>query len=266
MELVGYVASLLMGIILGLMGGGGSIMTVPILVYLFQLSPTLATSYSLFIVGMTTFVGSLVYIRRGEINYSVGLLFAIPSIIGVSLSRALILPSLPETLISYHEFTLTKEVLIMIVFASLMILASYSMLKPKTNKEKLKFNSKFLSGLTALQGLIVGIIAGFVGAGGGFLIIPALVLLRGLSMRIAVGTSLMIITLQSLLGFAGDLSRGSSVDWVFLITIAGIAILGIILGAFFSHRVKEQKLKKAFGFFILIMGSAILLEQFRHLS
>ncbi len=266
MELAGYIASLLMGIILGLMGGGGSIMTVPILVYLFRLSPTLATSYSLFIVGLTTLIGSFIYVRRVEINYSVGLLFAIPSIIGVYISRGLILPSLPDTLISYEGFLLSKEVLIMIVFASLMILASYSMLKPKNKTERLKINPKFLSGLTVLQGLIVGLIAGFVGAGGGFLIIPALVLLSGLSMRVAVGTSLMIIALQSLLGFAGDLSRGASVDWIFLITIAGIAIFGIILGASFSHKVKEQKLKKAFGFFILIMGSAILLEQFRHLS
>ena len=116
------------------------------------------------------------------------------------------------------------------------------------------------------MGIIIGMIAGFVGAGGGFLIIPALVFMAGLSMRIAIGTSLMIITLQSLLGFAGDISRGLLIDWSLLMTVTSFAVVGILLGSAVAHRIEEQKLKPAFGWLILIMGIGVLVEQLRHFS
>lgn len=266
METLGYVASFLMGITLGLMGGGGSILTVPIMVYLFHVSPTIATGNSLFVVGLTALIGSIMYIRKGDIDFKIGFSFAVPSVIGVNISRGLIIPKIPGLIFSFAGFALTKEILIMVTFAILMMAASYSMIKKKSQRKTMKVHPLIRTALIALQGLIVGLIAGFVGAGGGFLIIPALVLLAGLAMRVAVGTSLMIIALQSLLGFAGDVSRGIKFEWSLLAIIATIAIVGIVVGSAFAHKIKEQKLKMAFGWFVLIMGATILIEQYRHLS
>lgn len=264
MEALGYVACFLMGITLGLMGGGGSILTVPIMVYLFGLSPTLATGSSLFVVGLTALVGSLMYIRKGDIDFKTGFYFAVPSVIGVNISRGLILPKIPNLIFSFDSFIFSKEILIMAVFAVLMVAASYSMIKKKTQPRQMDAHPRIRAALIALQGLVVGLIAGFVGAGGGFLIIPALVLLAGLSMRVAIGTSLMIIALQSLFGFAGDVSRGIKFEWSLLVSITAIAIVGIMVGSFFAHKVNEQKLKTVFGWFVLFMGTTILIEQFRH--
>ena len=266
METFGYIASFAMGITLGLMGGGGSILTVPIMVYLFSLSPSVATGYSLFIVGVTALIGSMIYIRKGDIDIKVGLAFAIPSIIGVTISRGLIIPKIPEIILHAPGVTLTKEILVMAVFAFLMITASYSMIKKKRDRKPMTARPFARMTIVACEGLIVGMVAGFVGAGGGFLIIPALVLLAGLSMRVAIGTSLMIIALQSLLGFAGDVWRGIAVNWPLLGVVAIIAVLGIIVGSLSAHLIKEQKLKTAFGWFVLIMGATILIEQLRHLS
>jgi len=266
MTALGLFASFLMGIILGLMGGGGSILTVPILVYLFSITPTTATGYSLFVVGITALVGSIMYIRKGDFDLKVGMAFAIPSVIGVNVSRGLIIPLIPTTIFSFGAFELKKEILVMVVFAALMITASYSMIKKRKPAKASQANQLSRMTLVAAQGLAVGLIAGFVGAGGGFLIIPALVLLAGLTMRIAIGTSLAIIALQSLVGFAGDIIRGTIVDWNLLILIAGIAMIGIVAGSRVAHKINEHKLKVSFGWFVLIIGTTILLEQLRHIS
>lgn len=266
MEPLGYLASFVMGITLGLVGGGGSILTVPIMVYLFGFPPTVATGNSLFVVGLTALIGSIMYGRKGAIDFKTGFSFAVPSVIGVNISRGMIIPKIPELIFSFQGFALTKDILIMAAFAALMIAASYSMIKKK-NQPTLKETPPLVRvALIAFEGLIIGLIAGFVGAGGGFLIIPALVLLAGLSMRIAIGTSLMIIALQSLLGFAGDVSRGLKFEWTILAMVATIAIVGIVVGSALAHKIHEQKLKIAFGWFVLFMGAAILIEQFRHLS
>lgn len=266
MEALGYIASFVMGITLGLLGGGGSILTVPIMVYLFGVSPTVATGNSLFVVGVTALIGSLMYIRRGEIDFKTGFSFALPSVIGVTFSRGFILPRIPDLIVSFDGFALTKEILIMATFAALMIAASYSMIKKKSPPARMKTTPLVRVALVAVQGLAVGLIAGFVGAGGGFLIIPALVLFAGLSMRVAIGTSLLIIALQSLLGFTGDVVRGAKFDWSLLLIVATTAIVGIVVGSAMVHKIKEQKLKTSFGWFVLFMGAAILIEQFRHLS
>lgn len=266
MELIGYIASLGMGVILGLMGGGGAILTVPIMVYLFDISPSLATGYSLFVVGLTALIGSIMYIRRGEVDFKIGAAFAIPSVIGVHISRAIITPQIPPIVGHFWGVTLTKEILIMATFAVLMIAASSSMIKKRKEKKPTAIHASLRFAFIAVEGLIVGMLAGFVGAGGGFLIIPALVLLAGLPMRTAIGTSLLIIAVQSLTGFSGDLSRGVTVDWSLLGPVAIIAIAGIILGSRIAHKIKEQKLKIAFGWFVLVMGAAILLKQVHHLS
>lgn len=266
MEYVGFIASLAMGIILGLMGGGGSILTVPILVYLFALPPSIATTYSLFIVGTTALMGSIIYLRKGEVNFQTGFTFALPSIFGVNFSRGVIIPQIPEIVAQVGAITLRKEILIMLAFAILMVSASYSMIRKRSDQKAVESHSNGRFFLIILQGLLVGMIAGFVGAGGGFLIVPVLIFMARLPMRIAVGTSLLIITFQSLLGFLGDLVRGLVVNWTLLGAIATFAVVGIVAGSAIASKIKEQKLKSAFGWFVLIVGITILLEQFRHLS
>lgn len=263
MEIYGYIAAIFMGLSLGLIGGGGSILTVPILVYLFAINPILATAYSLFIVGLTALVGGGFYLKKGEVDLKIGLIFAVPSFIGVYLTRAYIMPQLPDPVFSLGTHAISKPLLIMVVFAILMVIASISMVKTKKEsiipaKEFSPLN-KFL--LISLEGLVVGGITGFVGAGGGFLIIPALVLLVGMPMKIAVGTSLFIIAAKSLLGFIGDVQHQAFIDWQLLFTVAGIAIVGLFIGMSLSKKVSEKALKKGFGYFVLIMGAFILYDQ-----
>lgn len=265
MEFIGYLAAMLMGITLGLIGGGGSILTVPILVYLFNFSPSAATGQSLFVVGVTALVGSLTYIKKGEVSFSTGLAFAAPGFLGIYATRNHIVPNLPEIIFQEGSITISKELLIMAAFAGLMVLASYSMIKksatlspPPTAGAK-----RFLN--IGIRGFFVGAITGFVGAGGGFLIIPALVIMAGLTMKVAVGTSLTIIAVNSLLGFATSLQHQGQIAWNLLLVFSGLAILGILVGSHFSKDIPDAKLKPLFGWFVLIMGSIILVEQVIHL-
>lgn len=262
METIGYAASLVMGLSLGMIGGGGSILTVPILVYLFAIHPVLATAYSLFIVGLTALVGGVGYLKKGEVDLKTGFLFAVPSFIGVYATRAFVLPRVPDQVFTLGSWSVTKPLLIMIVFAVLMVLASISMIrgrKPKSEAKALSAAAKV--GLIGLEGLVVGTITGFVGAGGGFLIIPALVVLVGLPMKKAVGTSLFIIAAKSLIGFTGDLQHQVTIDWQLLLIISGIAVVGLAGGMLLSRKLSEAALKKGFGYFVLIMGVFVLGDQ-----
>lgn len=263
MEIYGYIASILMGLSLGMIGGGGSILTVPILVYLFSINPLLATAYSLFIVGLTALVGGGFYLKKGEVDLKTGFIFAVPSFIGVYLTRAYVMPQLPDPVFSIADQVISKPLLIMFVFAVLMVVASISMIKTKKVSAPPSSNfsamNRFL--LISIEGLVVGGVTGFVGAGGGFLIIPALVILVGMPMKIAVGTSLFIIAAKSLLGFIGDVQHQAFIDWTLLFTVSGIAILGLFIGMSLSKKVSEKTLKKGFGYFVLVMGTFILLDQ-----
>ncbi len=261
MEIVGYFASILIGVALGLIGGGGSILTVPVLVYLFSVDAVLATAYSLFIVGLTSAVGSFTYFKKGLVNAKTALVFGIPSIIAVFLTRAYLVPAIPNEVMSVGGFILTKSILLMLLFALLMIAASYSMIKKDTQKtehdsEKQKFNYP----LILIEGAVVGVLTGLVGAGGGFLIIPALVILSKLPMKEAVGTSLVIIAAKSLIGFFGE-GGETLIDWLFLARVSAFAISGIILGASLSKKIDGAKLKPAFGWFVLVMGIYILVKE-----
>lgn len=263
MELLGYFAAIFMGLSLGMIGGGGSILTVPILVYLFSVNPVTATAYSLFIVGLTSLVGGVFYFKKGEVDLKMGTLFAVPSFLGVYLTRAFLLPSLPNQM-SLGPFEFSKALLIMMVFAVLMVAASVSMIIRRESKpEKVQLSVQARMLLIAIEGLVVGGVTGFVGAGGGFLVIPALVFLVGLPMKIAVGTSLFIIAVKSLLGFVGDIQNQTHLDWSLLLSLSGIAVGGLFVGMVISKKVSDQSLKKGFGYFVLVMGLLVLIDQFQ---
>ena len=261
MDIAGYLASIFIGIALGLIGGGGSILTVPVLVYLFSIDAVLATAYSLFIVGSTSVVGSFSYFKKGLVNIRTAVVFGIPSITAVFLTRAFIVPAIPNEIFSVGNFTVTKSILLMLLFALLMIFASYSMIKKgKSTTEEPSQKQQFNYPLILVEGTVVGILTGLVGAGGGFLIIPALVVLSKLPMKEAIGTSLVIIAAKSLIGFFGE-SGETFIDWLFLSKVIAFAIVGIFIGMALSKKIDGSKLKPAFGWFVLVMGIYIIIKE-----
>jgi uncharacterized membrane protein YfcA len=261
MEIAGFVASVFIGISLGLIGGGGSILTVPVLVYLFHIEPVLATAYSLFIVGTTGVIGSVSYFKKGLVNTKTAIIFGIPSVIAVFLTRAYIVPAIPHDIVQIGQFMLTKNILLMLLFGVLMIIASYSMIKKeKQEATQTAAAQSFNYPLILIEGSVVGMLTGLVGAGGGFLIIPALVLLSKLPMKEAVGTSLVIIAAKSLIGFLGEHETGA-MDWMFLLKVTGFAISGLFIGMTLSKKISGEKLKPAFGWFVLVMGIYIILKE-----
>jgi len=259
--IIGFAAAILIGVSLGLIGGGGSILTVPVLVYILGVNPVLATAYSLFVVGSTSLVGAATYMKKGLVNYKTALVFAIPSFIAVFLTRKFLVPALPDPLFTIGEAIITKNIGIMVFFALIMLAASYSMITAKKcvdcdEDEPVVFNFPMI----ALEGSVVGVITGIVGAGGGFLIIPALVLLAKLPMKMAVGTSLLIIAAKSLIGFLGDLST-QTIDWQMLLIFTSLSIVGIFIGSALSKKINEKILKTGFGWFVLVMGIYIITKE-----
>jgi uncharacterized membrane protein YfcA len=329
MLIAGFIAAIVIGFTLGMIGGGGSILTVPVLVYLLHVDPVLATAYSLFVVGISSSVGAFSYMKKGLLSYKTAIIFAVPSFIAVFLTRRFLVPAIPEQLFSIGKldittevlfilllivamlavslmslnklfrgskkhirafllvtpaaimvflvrqffipgipdnlivignFTLTRDMGIMLFFALIMLISAFSMIKKdkafqgENERRGIMYNYPMI----VLEGGVIGTITGIVGAGGGFLIIPALVLLAGLPMKMAIGTSLLIIAVKSLAGFLGDLSN-REIDWIFLLSFTGMAIIGIFIGTFASKYVNHNKLKKAFGWFVLIMSFYIVL-------
>jgi len=256
MEIAGYAAAVLIGLSLGLIGGGGSILTVPILVYFFHIEPVIATTYSLFVVGITSSAGAFSHYRKGNVNFKIALLFGLPSLIAVFIMRKWVMPGIPPHLFYFWRFELTKPILLMLVFAGLMLAASISMIRKKKANTISDFSANYKK--LVIQSLMVGVITGFVGVGGGFLIIPSLVIFAGLPMKKAVGTSLMVMTISSLLGVLGDVSRHEPLNYTFLMIFSVFAVVGILAGSYFTKYVDDAKLKPAFGWFVLVMGLFVL--------
>lgn len=269
MVLLAYILCLIMGLILGLLGGGGSILTVPILVYFLDIPASLATGYSLFIVGTTSLIAALRYHQERLLDYKTAIIFAIPSVLGVLFARIYLLPKLPAE-IHFFAASLSKDQFILVAFALMVLLISFFMFKSK-NEKKEHMNPKETAPelnyiLIGIEGLWVGIATGFVGAGGGFMIVPALVLLAKIPLKNAIASSLLIISAKSLIGFAGDLWAGIHYNYAFLMGILSLTILGSFLGVFLNKKVAAHHLRKAFAVFVLFMGLFIFGKEIKTLS
>ncbi len=260
-QLLGYLGALIIGIVLGLIGGGGSILTVPVLVYLLAVNPVVATAYSLFVVGVSSLVGALKNIKKGLVDFKTAIVFSIPAFIAVYVTRKYLVPALPDELFTIGGFLVTKDIGIMVFFALIMLLASYSMIwgsckNCDDDTAEIQYNYPMI----ILEGLVVGVLTGIVGAGGGFLIIPALVMLAKLPMKKAVATSLLIIAVKSLIGFLGDV-QNLDIEWAFLLRFTALSVIGIFIGVWLNKFIEGSKLKKGFGWFVVAMAVYILWKE-----
>jgi uncharacterized membrane protein YfcA len=259
-QLIGYILAVFVGMTLGMLGSGGSILSVPILVYVMGIEPTLATAYSLFVIGTTSLVGGIHKAKQKLVDFNKVVLFGIPAVISVFVTRKILVARIPNIILSTENFTLTKSILIMVVFAIVMIFASVRMIKPL--KEKIvNDNEKLNYYKIVLMGILIGLVSGFVGAGGGFLIVPTLLFFAKTPMKMAVGTSLFIVAAQSLIGFTGDIMSDQIIDWKLLQFFTLASIVGIFIGNFISKKVEDDKLKTGFGWFVLAMGIYIILRE-----
>ena len=263
LEILGFISALMIGISLGLIGGGGSILAVPVLAYLFSVNEKIATAYSLFIVGASALVGGIKQHFKGYVDWRTALVFGFPAIIGVTTVRKFIVPALPDVLFSIDHFDFTRRMGMFGLFALLMIPAAFSMLKKRPQNQKQKnAKVKYNYLLILTEGLIVGGVTGMIGAGGGFLIIPALVILANVDMKVAVGTSLVIIAFKSLLGFFFGDAISMQIDWGLLLIFTGLSFVGIFIGSYLSNFIDGTKLKKGFGYFIFVMAGFIFYMEF----
>lgn len=260
-ETIGYFLAILVGISLGLVGSGGSILTVPILVYIMGIAPVNATAYSLFIVGTTALVGGLKNALAKNVDFKTAIIFGTPSIISIYLTRVFLVPIIPNPVFSINGILVTKDIFLMTIFAIVMIFASYSMINPQksdeNNSDKAKYNLPFIF----IEGIFLGVLTGLVGAGGGFLIIPALVLLARIPMKLAVGTSLIIIAANSLVGFMGSIRSHYLLDYSLMIYFTLASISGMFMGIYLSKKIDGIKLKTGFGWLILVMGIYIIVKE-----
>jgi uncharacterized membrane protein YfcA len=258
MQIIGFFLGVAIGISLGLIGSGGSILTIPILVYLMKIPPSKAITYSLFIVGISALVGTIKAAKDKLLDYKTAFYFGLPSIISIVIMRRYIMPIIPNTLLRIETYTFTKDYLIMLVFSVLMIVSSVSMIRSsktiQRNSLELNYN------IIVLNGIIIGILAGFVGVGGGFLIIPTLLFSAKLTMKKAVATSLIIISFNALFGFLGSIGT-TVINWIFLLEFTAFAVVGILLGIMMSKYVSNERLKPTFGWFVLATGIYILIKE-----
>ena len=262
-EALGFPAMVLMGVVLGTIGAGGSILVVPILVYLFGVSPTMATGYSLAIVGTTALAGAVEYLRRGQSDPRMALIFGLPAIVAVYLTRRFFFPAIPDPVFGTGSFVLGKDTGVMILFAAFMLAAAASMMRGGHDPavQAAPRQAALNYPLIVVMGFTVGVFTGMVGAGGGFMILPVLVLLGGLPMKVAIGTDLLIIAAKSLLGFVGEMQATEGLDYGFVAMITLLPLAGMILGTFLNRRAPARLLRTAFGWFVLVMGSYIVLRE-----
>lgn len=234
------------GLSLGLLGGGGTILAVPLLTYVAGMSPQEAIASSMFIIGVTALISVWTHARRGNVHWRTGLIFGVASMAG-AFGGGVLGSQLPG-------------VVLMVAFSIMMLVTALAMVIDRRTPSAPKNGKKMPILKISVEGLAVGLVTGMVGAGGGFLVVPALVLLGGLTMPAAVGTSLLIIALKSFSGMAGYLTS-VNIDWGPVLTITAVTVAGALVGSALSRHVPDQALKKAFGYFVLAMGVTVLLQE-----
>ena len=239
--MVVYLLAALAGLSLGLLGGGGSILAVPIMVYTANISPKVAVAMSLAVVGVTTLFGVYGHYKARNINIKLALQFGGAAI--------------PSTFLGSYLSQLISGTTQLIIFSIVMILAALFMLKGRQEVEEANTQQNLL--MTLLSGSFVGVMTGLIGVGGGFLIVPSLMYFTGTKIKEAVGTSLFIISLNSLIGFTSYLNK-VDIDWSFMSKFTLASIIGILIGSKLVPFIPAQKLKKAFAIFLIIMGIFIL--------
>lgn len=241
------VASVLIGVSLGILGGGGSILTVPILVYLAGMDTKEAIATSLFVVGATSLVGLVPHARAGRVRWRTGLIFGAVSMVG-AYGGGRLAEYVPETVL-------------LVAFALMMLATAVAMLrKSRKPKQAKPAHAELPVRHVIVEGLVVGAVTGLVGSGGGFLVVPALALLGGLPMSVAVGTSLLVIAMKSFSGLAGHLN-GVQIDWSLALMVTAAAVVGSLIGSRFAGRIPQDTLRKAFGWFVVVMGVFVLGQQ-----
>lgn len=238
--------AVLAGLSLGLLGGGGSILVVPLLTYIGGLGPREAIATSLFVVGATSFVSLIGHARKGNVQWRTGLIFGAAGMVGAFLG-GLAGGYIPGTLL-------------MIAFALMMIATAGAMIRGRKDRDGQSQTHHHPLWRILLDGLVVGAATGLVGAGGGFLVVPALVLLAGLPMTAAVGTSLLVIAMKSFAGLGGYLTS-VSLDWPLVAAVTAAAIAGSFVGIRLTSVVPERALRKGFGVFVLFMGAFVLSQE-----
>jgi len=263
MEIIGYACALLVGLSLGVFGSGGSILTVPILVYLLGVNPMEATTYNLFIVGLTSAIGFTTYFRKHLVDFRIAVIFAIPSIVSVFLVRNYVLPKVPNTILVIGNSAISKNEFIMILYGILMVIASASMIWQSGIRERITLEMKPVRYLELFGlGFLSGLLTGMFGIGGGFIIIPALVLFARIPIRMSVGTSLLIIAFNSLSGIGIEIFTMHNVmDVQLIVLFTLLAITGLFLGLTFSLKLYPAQMKKIFGWFILVMAFGIFVRE-----
>ncbi len=263
-EIIAYILSLIVGITLGLVGAGGSILTVPILIFIVGIEPQFATTYSYFVVGITSLVGTINNLVKKQLHLRSAIVFFLPSLTVMLLVKNFIMPEIPEELLEFEDFILTKDFVLLFLFALVMILAALNMIRGNKftvqNQDIKDIDFNYTS--IFYQGALVGGLTALLGVGGGFLIVPALVTFAKLPIKLTIGTSLMIITINSLSGFIFDfLEQEQPLDWQFLLIFTGIASIGIFIGMYLSKFINPNSLKKGFGYFIICVAIYILAKQ-----
>lgn len=259
MAILGYFFAIVIGLVLGFLGGGGSVLSVPVFAYLFRMDAITATTYSLFVVGVTSFIGSFDFLKNKQVDFRTALLFGLPSVLGILFSRRVVLPHLPPYIINRWGITLTKDMFILVLFAVLMLFSALKMIQKTPRPRVSRWDGPNYTILVS-QGILVGIVTGFIGAGGGFLIVPALVMLLAIPMKQAVATSLFIISINSSIGFLSSLDK-VEINWHFLLMFTLLSVIGILIGVQFSKNIDGKRLKPIFGWFILILGIWIILSE-----
>ncbi|MDZ4822118.1 MAG: sulfite exporter TauE/SafE family protein [Flavobacteriales bacterium] len=268
LEISGYAGALLIGIVIGLLGGGGAMLAVPVMIYLLRIPTDEATAYSLFVVGTTALIGSLRYWALKQVNFFIAFFFLVPSVIFVYLTRLWLVPAIPQQFFIGDKL-LEKKFVLMVFFALLIMVAGISMLsklpgmRPAKSSDAVKpsLQNSWKLVVISAWGCAVGFLAGLLGAGGGFMIVPVMILLARLPVKMAVGTSLTVIAGQSLVGFLGDLHSNHNLDWSFLASFTSLSLLGMMLGTLVSRKSKPEKIKRAFAWFSLAMGVAIIITE-----